>query len=162
MTNEELVKGLRQNALWVTTHEAADRIEQLEQRLEATKDKAEAAILDLMAERDRAEARIEELKREQIRLHTQCDGLMQSAMNNGQALIIAEALLAKAVEALHLLQAAADEGKRLWAEAEARVAELEAALAETTEAFAKQLGNRKHIAWAIIRRARATLRGGSE
>ncbi len=30
MTDEELVKGLRQNALWVTTHEAADRIEQLE------------------------------------------------------------------------------------------------------------------------------------
>jgi hypothetical protein len=30
MTNEELVKGLRQNALWVTTHEAADRIEALE------------------------------------------------------------------------------------------------------------------------------------
>lgn len=33
MTNEELVKGLRQNALWVTTHEAADRIEELERDL---------------------------------------------------------------------------------------------------------------------------------
>lgn len=37
----------------------ADRIEQLEQRLEAAKDKAEAAILDLMAERYRAEARLD-------------------------------------------------------------------------------------------------------
>jgi hypothetical protein len=46
--------------------EAADRIEQLEQRLEATKDKAEAAILDLMADRDRAEARVEVLVREAI------------------------------------------------------------------------------------------------
>ena len=40
--------------------------------------------------------RIEELEREQSRLHTQCDGLMQAAMNNGQALILAEAKLAKA------------------------------------------------------------------
>lgn len=30
---DNLVKGLRQNALWVTTHEAADRIEQLERDL---------------------------------------------------------------------------------------------------------------------------------
>ena len=44
--------------------------------------------------------RIEELEREQSRLHTQCDGLMQAGMNNGQALILAEAKLAKAAEAL--------------------------------------------------------------
>jgi hypothetical protein len=50
--------------------------------------------------RDDAADRIEELEREQSRLHTQCDGLMQAAMNNGQALILAEAKLAKAVEAL--------------------------------------------------------------
>jgi hypothetical protein len=43
---------------------------------------------------------IEQLEREQSRLHTQCDGLMQAAMNNGQALILAEAKLAKAMEAL--------------------------------------------------------------
>lgn len=41
---------------------------------------------------------IEQLEREQSRLHTQCDGLMQAGMNNGQALILAEAKLAKAVE----------------------------------------------------------------
>jgi hypothetical protein len=29
MTDEELINGLRQNAIWVTTHEAADRIEAL-------------------------------------------------------------------------------------------------------------------------------------
>lgn len=43
---------------------------------------------------------IEELEREQSRLHTQCDGLMQAGMNNGQALILAEAKLAKAVESI--------------------------------------------------------------
>ena len=42
--------------------------------------------------------RIEQLEREQSRLHTQCDGLMQAAMNNGQALILAEAKLAKAID----------------------------------------------------------------
>jgi hypothetical protein len=46
--------------------------------------------------------RIEELEREQIRLHTQCDGLMQAGMNNGQALILAEAKLAKAMDALRI------------------------------------------------------------
>lgn len=34
------------------------------------------------------------------RLKTQCEGLAQAAMNNGQALIIAEDKLSKAVEAL--------------------------------------------------------------
>ena len=34
------------------------------------------------------------------RLNTQCEGLFQAAINNGQALIIAEAKRAKAVEAL--------------------------------------------------------------
>jgi hypothetical protein len=48
--------------------------------------------------------RIEELEREQTRLRTQCDGLMQAGMNNGQALILAEAKLAKAVEALRDLR----------------------------------------------------------
>ena len=57
---DDLVKRLRDwPVTGITTHEAADRIGQLEQRLEATKDKAEAAILDLMAERDRAEARLD-------------------------------------------------------------------------------------------------------
>lgn len=33
MTDEELINGLRQNTLWVTTHDAADRIEALTARL---------------------------------------------------------------------------------------------------------------------------------
>ena len=54
--------------------EMADRIEALEQRLDATKDKAEAAILDLMAERDRAEARLAKAV-EALRLYAcACDG----------------------------------------------------------------------------------------
>jgi len=66
-----LVKKLRERGGRIPT-EAADRIEELEQEvmrwhglfdekhnlLMATKDKAEAAILDLMAERYRAEARL--------------------------------------------------------------------------------------------------------
>jgi molybdenum-dependent DNA-binding transcriptional regulator ModE len=44
--------------------------------------------------------RIKSLEAEQNRLGQQCEGLAQAASNNGQALIIAEAKLAKAVEAL--------------------------------------------------------------
>lgn len=44
--------------------------------------------------------RIEDLIAENKRLGQQCEGLMQAGMNNGQALIIAEAKLAKAMEAL--------------------------------------------------------------
>ncbi len=36
MTDEELIDGLRQNALWVTTHDAADRIEALVRERDAT------------------------------------------------------------------------------------------------------------------------------
>lgn len=36
MTDEELINGLRQNALWVTTHDAADRIEALVRERDAT------------------------------------------------------------------------------------------------------------------------------
>ena len=43
MTDEELVKGLRQNALWVTTHEAADRIEELERENERLRRTIDAA-----------------------------------------------------------------------------------------------------------------------
>ncbi len=43
---------------------------------------------------------IKALTAENKRLGQQCEGLMQAGMNNGQALIIAETKLAKAVEAL--------------------------------------------------------------
>jgi hypothetical protein len=43
---------------------------------------------------------LEELIAENTRLRAQCEGLAQAAINNGQALIITESKLAKAVEAL--------------------------------------------------------------
>ena len=47
--------------------------------------------------------RIEALTAENKRLSQQCEGLMRAGMNNGQALILAEAKLAKAVEGLKIL-----------------------------------------------------------
>jgi Lar family restriction alleviation protein len=44
----------------------------------------------------------EALTAENKRLGQQCEGLMQAGMNNGQALILAEAKLAKAMEAVSL------------------------------------------------------------
>ena len=44
--------------------------------------------------------RIKSLEAEQNRLSQQCEGLAQAASNNGQAIIISEAKLAKAVGAL--------------------------------------------------------------
>lgn len=54
---------------------------------------------------DEAADRIEALIAENKRLGQQCEGLMQAGMNNGQALIIAENKLGKAVEALEQIQA---------------------------------------------------------
>lgn len=51
---------------------------------------------------------LEELTAENTRLHAQCEGLAQAAINNGQALIIAESKLAKAVEVLNALDATLD------------------------------------------------------
>jgi len=51
---------------------------------------------------DEAADRIEALTAENKRLGQQCEGLMQAGMNNGQALILAEAKLAKASETLRL------------------------------------------------------------
>ena len=48
----------------------------------------------------KAADRIEELEAENKRLKDQCAGLAQAAMNNGQGLLIADAKLAKAVQAL--------------------------------------------------------------
>ena len=63
-------------------------------------------LKDPHCECDSAEAvkvvanRIKALIAENERLGQQCEGLMQAGMNNGQALIIAEAKLAKAVEVI--------------------------------------------------------------
>jgi hypothetical protein len=43
MSDEELIEGLRKNALWVTTHEAADRIEKLVKERDALQAKLDAA-----------------------------------------------------------------------------------------------------------------------
>jgi molybdenum-dependent DNA-binding transcriptional regulator ModE len=48
--------------------------------------------------------RIKSLEAEQNRLSQQCEGLAQAASNNGQALIISEAKLAKAIGTLELIQ----------------------------------------------------------
>ena len=47
---------------------------------------------------------IKALTAENKRLGQQCEGLMRAGMNNGQALILAEAKLAKAVEALKAIK----------------------------------------------------------
>jgi hypothetical protein len=81
MTDEELCKQLRGWGM-KTPSAGAARIEALTEQLEAAR-----------ADAKEAEAYAEELEK-------QCEGLMQAGMNNGQALIIAEAKLARAVEAL--------------------------------------------------------------
>jgi hypothetical protein len=57
MTDEELIAGLRANALWVTTHDAADRIEALAAARDGFQQEAENYI-DLLSkalvERDAA------------------------------------------------------------------------------------------------------------
>jgi hypothetical protein len=63
------------------------------QEIEALTEQLEAARADAKE----AEAYAEELGQ-------QCEGLMQAGMNNGQALIIAEAKLAEAVEALKAIK----------------------------------------------------------
>ena len=81
MTNEELIAQLRNSKGWPTLgNAAADRIESLTEENEA-------------------------LTAEVARLGTQCEGLAQSAINNGQALIIAEAKLNKTVSALREIAA---------------------------------------------------------
>ena len=81
-------------------------------------------------------ARIEELEAENARLGQQCEGLMQAGMNNGQALILAEAerdalaeKLEKAVEALdgmclEFRQADLPYGSKAYTKATATLAEL--------------------------------------
>ena len=69
--------------------------------------------------------RIEELEAENARLGQQCEGLMQAAMNNGQALILAEAKLAKAVEVLGgVMRHMPDHPDTVWIEASETLAEL--------------------------------------
>ena len=59
-------------------------------------------------------------------LEKQCEGLMQAGMNNGQALILAEAKLAKAVEALRgLMQHMPDYADTVWQDARETLAEVE-------------------------------------
>jgi succinate dehydrogenase/fumarate reductase flavoprotein subunit len=69
--------------------------EELVKRLRDPRTSSEASTA-----RHQAADRIEALTAENKRLGQQCEGLMQAGMNNGQALIIAEAKLAKAVELL--------------------------------------------------------------
>ena len=65
----------------------------------------------------------EALTAENERLEKQCEGLMQAGMNNGQALILAEAKLAKAVEFIQEVRRNGD--TRLASMAIATLAEIE-------------------------------------
>ena len=94
---------------WAARYAAKDaRIEALETKLERAEEQevkahrqgyeqARAACTEFT--RALVE-RIKSLEAEQNRLSQQCEGLAQAASNNGQALIISEAKLAKAVGAL--------------------------------------------------------------
>ena len=62
----------------------------------------------------KCEDRIEALTAENKRLGQQCEGLMRAGMNNGQALILAEAKLAKAVEALLLARVHVANNEQGW------------------------------------------------
>lgn len=61
MTDEELINGLRQNALWVTTHDAADRIEALIKEKDQWIAHAKNAVWTDSEELKLAEERVEEL-----------------------------------------------------------------------------------------------------
>lgn len=69
--------------------------------------------------------RIEQLERKQSRRHTQCAGLMQAARNNVQALILAEAKLTKAMEALREIVSNKGYMDDPWGHALATLTELE-------------------------------------
>lgn len=60
-------------------------------------------VEDLCDENMELQKRVKDLETENKRLEEQCKGLAQAAMNNGQALIIAESKLAWAVKALKKL-----------------------------------------------------------
>lgn len=88
--------------------------------------------------------RIEQLEREQSRLHTQCDGLMQAAMNNGQALILAEAKLAKAMAGLRKI---ADHKHFSWDQGWTQNAEARIASATLAELEGEPLGAEFEAVW---------------
>jgi uncharacterized protein (UPF0335 family) len=79
---------------WAARDAAKDaRIEALEAKLERAEEFTRALV-----------ERIKSLEAEQNRLSQQCEGLAQAASNNGQALIISESKLAKAIGTLELIQ----------------------------------------------------------
>lgn len=101
MTDEELVERLLD---WEEYDEgdindareaAANRIKELKAELAGGSFYQEK---DIDALQDRLAAQAAEIER----LNTQCEGLFQAAMNNGQALIIAESKLAKAMDAMRV------------------------------------------------------------
>jgi hypothetical protein len=111
-------------AIWLL-----ERIKALtEQRDEARRDAVEAEAYAEGLERDlktccMAQAVMDNTVAE---LEKQCEGLMQAGMNNGQALILAEAKLAKAVEALRgLMQHMPDYADTVWQDARETLAEVE-------------------------------------
>jgi chromosome segregation ATPase len=111
--------------------EATRLIELARQQYGAEKSRAETLTEQLEAARadaKEAEAYAEELEKQlnicrmaQVVMENgiaeaekQCEGLMQAGMNNGQALILAEAKLAKAVEALLLARVHVANNEQGW------------------------------------------------
>ena len=99
MTDEELIARLLDWEEYDEGHindareAAANRIKELKAELAGGSFYQEK---DIDALQDRLAAQAAEIER----LNTQCEGLFQAAMNNGQALIIAESKLAKALKEL--------------------------------------------------------------
>jgi TolA-binding protein len=76
--------------------ECADRIEELERLCRGQEEQLEIQGNNLIRLNSHSNEQAAEIER----LKTQCEGLAQAAMNNGQALIIAKHSLEKAVEAI--------------------------------------------------------------
>ena len=95
MTNADIALARR---FWMHVHEGGTLTTLDVGRMVTAMEEQDAAFTNLHREYDRRGDRIEAQAAEIERLNTQCEGLFQAAMNNGQALIIAEAKLAKAVE----------------------------------------------------------------
>jgi hypothetical protein len=115
MTYEELVKRLRS---WAKDIQEGS-----------------TAIYAMDLDLKNAASSIESLTAENKRLGQQCEGLMQAGMNNGQALIIAEAKLATCEKYRDAYAECDKIGTQAVRDLEAKLAECEARLSKAVEAL---------------------------
>jgi chromosome segregation ATPase len=107
MTNDEIVEHIEAMGNQINDLEA--KLEQAEEKeVKAHRQGYEQARAACTEFTRALVERIKSLEAEQNRLSQQCEGLAQAASNNGQALIISESKLAKAVETLNALDATLD------------------------------------------------------